>query len=694
MSDENRNDIKKYIDLLQSSEEWLMSRILGYSRKYEFTKYTSTLQEAWRLSIQGLSNSLIEAARTFRLQIPELHPDYDYVNDPVSAFGIVEAQKHRERGISLSMFMGLMKYYRQTYNDLFESTDLKSGVLNVYKDFTERCFDRIEIAYMTEWTSNTEKHLLAELQSTNRNLTNEKNKYLTIFESFYSPIIIINDENKIINFNLAASRLFTDIRIAGTLYYNKDKSDEALFLINERLNDFVRSTLSDLAFETYLDTNEGRRFFLVKLKKMLDVSEKFKGVIIILDDLTERKEMERQFEIAKSKAEEADQLKTAFLANMSHEIRTPMNAIIGFADLLLNDKLNVSDRKEYLKMILQSGNMLVKIIDDIIDISKIESKQITVCPVQFNISNFLTELHSVFKEFIRKDEGKKIDLILNIEEDDDNTLLVTDPHRLKQIFYNLLGNALKFTSKGSIEFGFKPVDDNHAYFYVKDTGIGIPDDKQSLIFDRFIQIEDCYSKEYGGTGLGLAITKNIITLMGGNIWVESEYGKGTTFHFVLPRNYRNEEVTENSKLRLSDIKERLSLKKHRILIAEDEEINYYYLYEVLRKNGAKVIWAKNGLEAINIVESSPNIDLVLMDIKMPEINGLEAIKYIKLIRPELPVIAQTAFVMDNDREVCLKAGCVDFIAKPIKVNQLLEMIAKHIPKKNASTIHTGTSSKT
>ncbi len=690
MSDEKSNNIKKYIELLQSNEEWLMSKILSYSRKNEFTKYTSTLHEAWRLSIQGLSDSLIEAVKSFSLEIPELHPDYSYVDDPVSAFGVIEAQKHRERGVSLSMFMGLMKYYRQTYIDLLEEADINSKALHQFRLFTERCFDRIEIAYMSEWTSNTEKHLLNELQAANRNLTNEKNKYLTIFESFYSPIIILNDENKIINFNFAASKLFTDIRVAGTLYYNKEKSDEALFLINERLNDFVKSTLSDLAFETYLDTNEGQRYFLVKLKKMLDVSEKFKGVIIILDDLTERKEMERQYEIAKSKAVEADQLKTAFLANMSHEIRTPMNAIIGFTDLLLNDKVKESERKEYLKLILQSGNMLVKIIDDIIDISKIESKQITICPVKFDVSTLLAELHSVFKEFLRKEEDKKIELMLQIDEDEDK-MLVADPNRLKQVFYNLLSNAQKFTSKGFIEFGFKSVDENHAYFYVRDTGIGIPRDKQNQIFDRFIQIEDCYTKEYGGTGLGLTITKNIITLMGGNIWVESEAGNGTTFHFILPRHYGKDKASIKSNIRLSDIKEKLSLKKYHILIAEDEEINYYYLYEVLRKNGAKVIWAKNGLEAINLVESNPNIDMVLMDIKMPELNGLEAIKYIKLIRPELPVIAQTAFVMANDREICMKAGCVDFIAKPIKVNQLLEMIAKHIPHSTSDKIHSKTS---
>jgi len=227
---------------------------------------------------------------------------------------------------------------------------------------------------------------------------------------------------------------------------------------------------------------------------------------------------------------------------------------------------------------------------------------------------------------------------------------------------------------------------NHAYFYVRDTGIGIPVEKHNQIFDRFMQIENCYTKVYGGTGLGLTISKNIITLMGGNIWVESEPGEGATFHFVLPKIYGQVDTARNINLQLSDIKRKLSLNNCRILIAEDEEINYFYLKEVLRKNGAKVIWAKNGLEVINLVEANPNIDLVLMDIKMPEVNGLEAIKYIRLIRPELPVIAQTAFVMDNDRETCLKAGCVDFIAKPIKANQLLEIIAKHIPHRVSSSI--------
>ncbi len=676
MHSDGNNILNTFKQLLTDNEDWLINRILGYAIKHEYSKYTSTLQEAWRLSIQGLSDSIIQMAEKFKLTIPELNPDENYSEDPASLFGIIEAKKHRERGITLSMFMGLMKYYRQCYMELADSSEGKKKFTPEFKHFITRCFDRIEIAYTSEWSEKGKETLNIELQAANRNLTNEKNKYLTIFESFYSPIFIVNDENKILNLNNRAAKLFLFQDTPGSFYYQNFKQDKHIEIFEDKLSDFSRSTLEELAFESYLNTSEGERFFLVKFKKMLDISSKFNGVIIILDDLTERKEMETQFEIAKSRAEESDHLKTAFLANMSHEIRTPMNAILGFSELLLKDTIKEPDRKEYLKLIQKSGSNLLRLIDDIIDVAKIESKQIKIRPAKFKIYELLNDLYSMFDEFIKKDDDKNIKLVLTINEPDRDKLLSTDPNRLKQIFTNLLSNSLKFTYKGFIEFGFNLVDNQNAYFYVRDSGIGIPEDKQSMIFERFIQIEGNYTKEYGGTGLGLTITRNIVDLMGGSIWVESQEGVGTTFHFVLPVNYVTEKKPELPVLQISEIKDKLPFRNHKILIAEDEEINYFYLFEILKRTGAKIIWAKNGLEAINLVESNPDIDIVLMDIKMPEINGLEAIRYLKVIRPGLPVIAQTAFVMDNDRELCIKAGCIDFISKPIHATHLIEIIQK------------------
>ena len=684
MKDKHTSEVSSYINLLNANEEWLMNRILAYAVKHNFSNYTSTLKEAWRLSIKGISDSLIKAAETFNFTIPELDPDDDYLKDPVAAFGITEAIQHRKRGVSLSMFMGLMKYYRQSYMDLFEIECREKPLQRHFKLFTKRCFDRIEIAYTSEWSSNSKDDLLTELKHTNLELTNEKNKYLTIFESYYSPIIFIDEEKNIINLNSSAARLISYKFTPGSYYYNDIKEGKTIHIFDKELTDFIHSSLNELAFESYLETSEGKRFFLVKFKKMLDVSEKFTGIVIILDDLTERKQMETRFEIAKSRAEEADQLKTAFLANMSHEIRTPMNAIIGFSDLLLNDTIKPENRKEYLKLIQKSGNNLLRIIDDIIDIAKIESRQMTIRPVKFKISELLKDLYSIFEEFIKKDDEKDVELILNIDAADNDLVILTDPNRLKQILTNLLSNALKFTFKGSIEFGYNVIDSNNAYFFVKDTGMGIPEDKISLIFERFIQIEGNYTKEFGGTGLGLTITRNIVDLMNGSIWVESVFGEGTTFHFVLPTNYATENMPEKSVFELKDIKTRLSFRNNKILIAEDEEVNYFYLFEILKKTGARIIWAKNGLEAINLVESNPDIDLILMDIKMPEINGLEAIKYIKTIRSGLPIVAQTAFVMDNDKELCMRAGCVDFISKPIKAIHLLDIVNKYL--KNNSPV--------
>ena len=246
---------------------------------------------------------------------------------------------------------------------------------------------------------------------------------------------------------------------------------------------------------------------------------------------------------------------------------------------------------------------------------------------------------------------------------------------------------MKFTDKGYIEFGFKTINKKKLVFYVKDTGIGIPKNKLKCVFERFYQVEDSYTKDYGGTGLGLSITKNIVNLLGGNIWVESELNVGTTFYFIIPINNEADKLAKQGMLQVkSDPFRNTVLKNHKILIAEDEEINFYYLNEILKSTGVKVLWAKNGLEAINLTESNPDIDLVLMDIKMPEINGLEAIRYLKSIRPDLPIVAQTAFVMGNDRDICIKAGCVDFLSKPIKSSQLLEVITKVLSSENKLVI--------
>ena len=281
--------------LIKTHEEWLMKRVLAYAKKHNYTKYTSTLAEAWRISIAGLSDAVLQALEKSDAP-PELDPDENYERDPVSAFGVIEARRHRERGIRLDMFLGLMKYYRQSYTDLVHETKLDPSTREQYRLFIERCFDRIEIGFCTEWAESPETKLLNELQSTNRRMTNEKNKYLTIFESLYAPVFLLDTEDWVIHVNHAAADLFEAFTVPGQTYYNPDQNKQKLDWLTEEMSQISSISENTLEFEKSLLTRQGLRHFQVKIQQMLDVSEKFSGTVVILNDMTEQKQAEQERE--------------------------------------------------------------------------------------------------------------------------------------------------------------------------------------------------------------------------------------------------------------------------------------------------------------------------------------------------------------------------------------------------------------
>lgn len=390
----------------------------------------------------------------------------------------------------------------------------------------------------------------------------------------------------------------------------------------------------------------------------------------------ERKEYEEALKHSRNRAEQADNLKTSFLANMSHEIRTPMNSIVGFSELITRKSVSPEKKDIYAQYISNSSKALLMLIDDIIDISKIESKQLNITKSNVFINKTLEELYIYFRTYITKNKKSNIELRQHYAINDYNFSILCDSLRLRQILNNLINNAIKFTNEGYIKFGYLIPNNATILFYVKDTGIGMPQEKTNDIFERFRQIDDSTTRKYGGTGLGLAISKKLVQLMGGQIWVESEIGKGSTFYFSLPLiiPISSERILE----RATDSNPSDNLEGKTILIVEDEDTNYYFLQEVISPTKAKTLRATNGTEAVQLVKDNDSISIVLMDIQLPILNGYEATQKIKEIKPELPVIAQTAYAMAEDRAKGARAGCDDYLSKPIRPEDLLRTIKKFL----------------
>ena len=394
-------------------------------------------------------------------------------------------------------------------------------------------------------------------------------------------------------------------------------------------------------------------------------------------DISNYKQAEMELLKEKQKAEEAERSKSSFLVNMSHEIRTPLNAIIGFSQLLFYDEISDNLKQEYYKLIENNGNQLLDLVDDIIDLVKIESGQIVINKNLFNVNDLMQELYQNFSEKLKQQKSKeKLKLILKVPSNSEYISINSDRQRIVQVFNNLISNALKFTQKGQIVIGYKMLKNKGLVFYVKDTGIGIPKEQHDLIFKRFHQLNHIRNLKSNGAGLGLAISKNIIELLGGAISVESILGRGATFNFILP--HKDEPSKQSPKKVLKTVSTFLDWSKNTILLVEDEVSNYLFVKEILRRTKVELVWVENGKKAVEFVASSKSVDLILMDIQMPVMNGYEAFKQIKKIKPNLPIIAQTAYAMVEEKKQILDLGFDSYISKPIQINMLFDILSKFI----------------
>ncbi len=396
-------------------------------------------------------------------------------------------------------------------------------------------------------------------------------------------------------------------------------------------------------------------------------------------DISERKQLELDLLKAKEKAEESDQLKTEFIRNMSHEIRTPLNGILGFSSILNKNKLIDKRSQNHINIIQNNGEKLLRIIEDILEISQLGTKQVKILENRICLNDLLLDIFSIFD---KKAKENKTPLYLKKGLSDKESIILTDKTKLFKIISNLLENALKFTIKGYIEFGYQLKTNTETVeveIYVKDTGIGIKPESQKTIFERFSQEEKELSHNVGGIGLGLSISKENVELLGGRITLKSEKGKGATFFVTIPYKQTASNTETNN---IGTYNKRIIKKQdmYTILIVEDEEINYLYIETLLEDIGLnfKIIRAIHGKEAVEICEENHEIDFVFMDIKMHIMTGFEATKLIKEFRPDLPIVAQTAYSSKKDREKAFASGCDDFISKPISEETLNIILNKYL----------------
>jgi len=497
-------------------------------------------------------------------------------------------------------------------------------------------------------------------------LKESENKFKNIFEHSPVGIIIFDVKGNPININKQI------LKILGSKSAEETKKKNILNFQNLKKIGFSESfnkcieKKEIIEKETFYESKWGEyknvRYILTPI---LNNDNKVTGVLSIYEDFTERKKAEQELILSKEKAEESDRLKTEFLNNMSHEIRTPMNGILGFADLLKKPNITPKKRKQFINIIQNSGKQLLRIIDDILEISRLGTKQVESDNKEVCLNDVLLDLFSIF---VIKAKEQQIPLYLKKGLSDRQSTIYTDEIKLQKILSNLLENALKFTNSGFVELGYE-LKNNYLEIYVKDTGIGIEKSKHNEIFNRFSQADKGLSRKFGGLGLGLSIAKENTELLDGEIIIESEEGKGANFIVKIPYKPVNTEIINTKK-------------QYIILIAEDEEINSLYLETALDELdfNIKTIHAKNGKEAIEICEQNKNIDLVFMDLKMPILNGYDATIEIKQNNPNLIIIAQTAYSTKKDKHKAIKAGCDDFISKPIKEDTLKSIINKYLIK--------------
>jgi PAS domain S-box-containing protein len=524
-------------------------------------------------------------------------------------------------------------------------------------------------------TALEKKELIRSRKQMEEKLIWEQYMVHSLIENIPDNIYFKDLESRFIRINQAMARLFClkdPLQALGKSdndFFRTEHSQQA-YKDEQEIIKTGKPIIGKEELETWFDRPP--RWVLTTKMPLRNAKGNIIGTFGMSRDITKLKEAEEELIKAKEKAEESDHLKTAFLQNISHEIRTPLNAIIGFSSFLGNPELTTAKRKEFINIINISNDQLLSIISGIIALATLESGQEQIEEKKTDINLILL---NVYEQFLLNPISPEVTFSYHTALSDELAIVYTDPVKLMQILVNLVGNALKFTHKGYVRFGYTLVEGG-LQFFVEDTGIGIPEKMNKIIFERFRQVDNSATRKYGGTGLGLALSKGYIELLGGNIKLTSQPGKGSVFFFTLP--YKQVIKTKTAVKTDSGVSKIALLQNKTILVAEDETNNFLLVYEFLNTLKLNVIRVENGLEAVNISEAGNLPDLILMDIKMPVMDGIEATKKIKKRYPGLPIIALTAYTLENDKKRMFESGCDDYLEKPVQYQLLLDKLLKYL----------------
>lgn len=640
--------------LIESNETWLTERVLAFAQEHGYTADSSTLELPWRASVCGFSEPM-RAMLSANRSAPAISRTTALNADYITAFSVEEARLHRLRGVPLHQYMGLTKYYRLAYLDLVKTRVPPGEDAEACRQFIDLFFDNAEIAVCLDWEQQLDDEDYRQVAETNVRLTKEKNRYLTIFESLNTPIILVDTAGKLVNRNLAASLLFDDDALAGEGYYHPETGTEPV----RRIEGIIDQLGGYADAEVHLETRRGPRTFQIKTQRMLDVSEKFTGTVVILTDITELRN-------AQEASEGANRAKSAFLATMSHEIRTPINGILGIGQLLREAPL-YELQSTYIDALLTSGELLLEQVNAVLDYSKLEAGGAGLHPAPFAPRDLVRRIERLSIGEVRR-RGLKL---LTHVSDSCPGMVLGDCEKIQRILVNLVSNAIKFTDEGTVSLRVE-ADEGRMCFTVRDTGPGIAEADGQIVFEPFVQRTATAGKRPEGTGLGLAICRRLAETLDAELSLEHPQGGGALFRLVCPVEVTDVQTQDpQSELR--------PLRDLDILLVEDNEVNALVIEGFLEADSHRITTVVRGEQALERLDRHA-YDLILLDIRLRGMDGFETIEKIRSHPATevsgLPVLILTADQSEEILHQFARSGANAFQSKPFNRDELRLAIAR------------------